>query len=143
MAKKLTQKMLVISSMDKATLAGEWSTLIGSPAPALPVTLLVRALTYRLQEKTLGGVSASALRDLRRRVEGGNTGLAEVSTDLTPGATLVRTWKGRTLSVVMQEDGQFEMDGRLYSSLSHIAREVTGTPWSGPRFFGLVRRGKR
>ena len=28
--------------------------------------------------------------------------------------------------------------GERYSSLSSIAREITGTSWSGPRFFGLT-----
>ncbi len=31
---------------------------------------------------------------------------------------------------------------RLTRSLSAIAREITGTHWSGPRFFGLERRPK-
>jgi len=31
--------------------------------------------------------------------------------------------------------------GVTYRSLSRIAREITGTNWSGPRFFGLAQRG--
>jgi len=33
--------------------------------------------------------------------------------------------------------GGFEYRGRRYRSLSAIAREITGTRWNGPRFFGL------
>jgi hypothetical protein len=57
---------------------------------------------------------------------------------LKPGARLVREWHGRTHTVVVVEDG-FEFEGRLYRSLTSIAREITGAHWSGPRFFGLAK----
>jgi hypothetical protein len=50
---------------------------------------------------------------------------------------LVREWNGRTHTVTVEEEG-FTYAGRNYSSLSAIAREITGARWSGPRFFGLV-----
>ncbi len=59
---------------------------------------------------------------------------------LRPGTRLVRSWQGRTYSVLVTEHG-FVMDDREYPSLSRIAEAVTGTHWSGPRFFGLTRRG--
>ena len=34
----------------------------------------------------------------------------------------------------------FRFDGKDYRSLSSIAKRITGTNWSGPRFFGLVSR---
>ncbi|MXO72851.1 DUF2924 domain-containing protein [Altererythrobacter buctensis] len=54
----------------------------------------------------------------------------------------VRSWNGRTVSVEAQTDG-FVFEDRYYQSLSAIAREVTGTNWSGPRFFGLRGEGAR
>jgi hypothetical protein len=59
---------------------------------------------------------------------------------LKPGARLVREWHGRTHTVTVTEDG-FEYVGLSYRSLSNIAKKITGTHWSGPRFFGLVRSG--
>jgi hypothetical protein len=50
----------------------------------------------------------------------------------------VRSWHGRTINVLVTEDG-FEFDGRQYRSLTQISSAVTGTHWSGPRFFGLKR----
>jgi hypothetical protein len=50
----------------------------------------------------------------------------------------VREWNGRTIDVTATDGGML-WEGRTYRSLSAIAREVTGTPWSGPRFFGLGR----
>lgn len=55
-----------------------------------------------------------------------------------PGARLVREWHGRTHTVTVTEDG-FEYAGMTYASLTKIARKITGTHWSGPRFFGLLR----
>ena len=56
---------------------------------------------------------------------------------LKPGAKLVREWRGETHDVLVVEDG-FLWRGKSRRSLSSIAREITGTRWSGPRFFGLV-----
>jgi len=55
---------------------------------------------------------------------------------LKPGARLVREWDGETHEILVVEDG-FEWRGKTWRSLSAIARELTGTHWSGPRFFGL------
>ena len=56
--------------------------------------------------------------------------------DLRPGTTLMRSWGDRSWSVLVTETG-LVFEGRLYDSLSKIAREITGAHWSGPRFFGL------
>jgi hypothetical protein len=31
----------------------------------------------------------------------------------------------------------FQHQGTVYASLSQLAREITGTRWNGPAFFGL------
>ncbi|MBL8583942.1 MAG: DUF2924 domain-containing protein, partial [Rhizobiaceae bacterium] len=36
--------------------------------------------------------------------------------------------------------GGYVFEAKVYPSLSAIARLITGAHWSGPRFFGLVRR---
>ncbi len=59
---------------------------------------------------------------------------------IKPGTRLLRSWNGRTIAVTAIEDG-FLFEERRYRSLSAIAREVTGTGWSGPRFFGLTGNG--
>ena len=53
---------------------------------------------------------------------------------------LTRTFKGTEYQVVQRLDGKFEFKGQLYDSLSPIAREITGTNWSGPAFFGLKKK---
>jgi hypothetical protein len=52
------------------------------------------------------------------------------------GTRLVREWNGIEHTVTVKRDG-FEFDGRLYKSLSAIARGITGTQWNGWRFFGI------
>ena len=47
-----------------------------------------------------------------------------------------KTWRGVTHEVMVVDEG-FIWSGKTWRSLSAIAREVTGTRWSGPRFFGL------
>lgn len=53
-----------------------------------------------------------------------------------PGARLIRDWNGRRYVVDVVDTG-FVLDGKSYRSLSAIAFRITGTKWSGPRFFGL------
>ena len=58
---------------------------------------------------------------------------------LRPGTRLVREWRGRTHTVVAMENG-FEYAGKTFPSLTKIAHAITGAHWSGPRFFGLIRK---
>jgi len=59
---------------------------------------------------------------------------------LKVGTTLVRQWRGHTHTVLVHKDG-FEHEGQRYRSLTMIAERITGAHWSGPRFFGLTKRG--
>lgn len=50
--------------------------------------------------------------------------------------------KGRDgLTMLVQEvlvlEGGYSWQARTYASLSEVARAISGTRWSGPRFFGL------
>jgi Protein of unknown function (DUF2924) len=96
------------------------------------------------------GKAASEQRAAASIGEAGATGLvgqnngvptapAAVSVILREGNRLVREWNGATHTVLVLADG-FEWQGRLYRSLSEIAEAITGAHWSGPRFFGLVKR---
>jgi Protein of unknown function (DUF2924) len=116
-------------------LRGEWRRLHRAPPPTrLSRDLLMRGITYKLQERPLGGLSKSILRRLERLSLNLQTPTASIS--LKTGARLVREWRGVTHSVLVHADG-FEWRGRRYRSLTLIAHEITGAHWSGPRFFGL------
>jgi hypothetical protein len=55
-----------------------------------------------------------------------------------PGALLTRRYKGQDHHVTVLEEG-FEYRGERYASLTAIAKVITGSHWSGHRFFGLQR----
>ena len=59
---------------------------------------------------------------------------------LRAGSRLMREWNGRMYVVDITADGMI-FDGKRYRSLTAIARRITGTNWSGPRFFGLIDHG--
>ena len=44
-------------------------------------------------------------------------------------------------AVIVVEDG-FDYEGERYRSLTQIAGRITGAHWSGPRFFGIGKRGR-
>ena len=111
------------------------------PPQGLSRDLLIRALAYHLQERAAGGAS----RALRRRLQTLAGELEKQSGSFDPGivpktgTTLVRQWRGHAHTVLVCEDG-FEYEGQHYGSLTVVAERITGAHWSGPRFFGLIKR---
>ncbi len=118
-----------------------WRRLHQTPPPArLSRELLLRGISYKLQERTFGGLSRSSLRRLQRVDDKASQGRDRYLTvSPKPGTQLVREWRGVTYTVIVLADG-VEWRGQRYKSLSVIAREITGAHWSGPRFFGLRAR---
>ena len=69
-------------------------------------------------------------------------GFDQKRTELTPGTVLVREWNQQSQRVMVMADG-FAWNGNSYDSLSKVAFAITGTKWSGPRFFGMRDKGDR
>jgi len=135
----LESRIAAVGAMTPTALASEWRRRVGSEPPALPASLLARAITYALQEKAIGKLAQSHVRRLERvadRLDEVNQG-DKAPRWCQPGSRLVREWHGRTYQVEVKGEGSYVYAGREYSSLSRIAREITGTRWSGPRFFGV------
>jgi len=110
-----------------------WRVMFGrSPPAALSKDLLVRLIACRMQELAFGGLDRESLKFL--------DGLAQQAgprrRQLKVGTVLVRDHHGQRHTVTVTRSG-FDWQGTTYSSLSAIARAITGTAWSGPRFFGL------
>jgi Protein of unknown function (DUF2924) len=129
-----------IRSLGLEDLRREWRRLYHAEPPRISRDLLVLALGYRLQEIAHGGLGKATRRKLQTMAKAlrtpGRVGPAP-SLSLKPGARLVREWGGRTHTVTVMEDG-FKYAGENYSSLTKIAKKITGAHWSGPRFFGLL-----
>lgn len=117
-----------------------WQALFRTEPPAaFGPDLLRRSIAQRIQEQHYGGLSASVRRELNQIVKamtGKSNGRIELPRQIKPGAVFVRTWKDKSHRVMVLDDG-FAFEGRTYTSLSEIAREITGTRWNGPKFFGL------
>ena len=140
---RLEKALAALATMSPAQLRETWKEIDPDSAPVVPTPLLRRLLAQRLQEKRLGRLPLLVGRELERTVASGVGATPDVARKraaLTPGTRLIREWNGRTITVEVREDG-FLWDERRYRSLSLIAREVTGAHWSGPRFFGINRRG--
>ena len=125
-------------------LRNEWRCLYRGDPPRVSRDLLMRGIAYRRQELEHGGLSKATRRKLKTLAKRFRT-TGRVAPDpglaLKPGARLVREWHGRTHTVTVTEDG-FDYASTSYSSLTKVARAITGARWSGPRFFGLVRDGR-
>jgi hypothetical protein len=100
---------------------------------------MLREIAYKMQERAHGGLTPAIRRRLRALAEeieaNGAEALASVPL-LKPGTRLLREWGGKTHTVIVLDDG-FEYAGERHQSLTQIARRITGSHWSGPRFFGL------
>jgi len=116
-----------------------------SPHKHMSVQFMRRALSYEHQCRAFGDLEADikgALKSLSKRVLVGvkPTTSKRAPTNptslLSPGTHLIREWNGHTYQVEVTETG-FRLDRQEFKSLSAIAKHITGTQWSGPRFFGL------
>ena len=136
----------IVGLVDSSTteLRCAWRTLHHTGPPlGLSRDLIIRGLADKLQQRAHGGPNRALQRRLRILAGEFEKGARsfEPSGVLKTGATLVRQWGGHTHTVLVGEDG-FEYDGQRYRSLTVIAERITGTHWSGPRFFGLIKRAR-
>ena len=136
----LDAQLAALATMSSAQLRAEWMRVHKAPAPPLTTDLLTRGIAWRLQERAHGGLPASVMREvqqIQRQIErGGPARLTDGK--IKPGTRLVRDWGGTSHHILVLESGYLYRD-RSYTSLSQIARDITGAHWSGPRFFGTLR----
>jgi hypothetical protein len=138
-----------LEHLEVSTLQMRWRELFGRSAPVrLVADLLRRAIAYRLQELALGGLSRPA--QLRLKAAGNRAGKGVSDRGgrsspaiVKPGTRFVREWQNEVHEVQAIETGHFVYRGKTFRSLSLIARTITGTAQSGPRFFGIRKAGSR
>lgn len=129
-ADHLVQEVRALAALDLESLRAEWRRRWGPPPKLRSPELLRRFLAWRIQVAALGGLDA----ETRRRLRGATA--VPAGGRLERGARITREWQGRRIEVEVVEAG-YAYNGATYRSLSKIARQVTGTNWNGPRFFGL------
>jgi len=121
-----------------------WLQRFRSPAPPIQsADILRRLFAWKLQAEALGDLDSETATSLKRTRSAVARGKApNHGTSLRAGTILVREWRGVTHRVLALDEG-FEHDEKRYGSLSEVARAISGTRWSGPRFFGIEERPPR
>ncbi len=135
MSTSLQEQLGELSILNRKQLAMRWQECFGVSAPHLCRTPLMRqAIAWHLQTKKLGGLSLLEKRQIKSDVM--------IQTNKpSVGSRLVRVWQGKTYQVTVLSDS-YLYENQTWKSLSSISRHITGTPWSGPVFFGLKKTGK-
>lgn len=139
-------RVAALPAMPMSELVAMWQELFQTTAPKHNKPYLVKRLAYRLQEiaynvdssiieKRIDQYAKENLSENLRKPRGKGVHMP------MSGTKLVRIHNGIEHRVTVLDNG-FEYNGAHYRSLSLIAREITGTNWSGPVFFGLVRNPK-
>lgn len=138
-----------LESADAATLRQLWMENKGTAPPRTFTARLMRlALAWDAQVSSTGGETknvrrawSSTIRNRcapRGRNSGGSSGRSTICED----TRLLKKWGGTTHDVLVTADGGATWNGQSYSSLSAVARAMTGTNRNGPKFFGLRERDK-
>jgi hypothetical protein len=132
-----------------------WRTLNGGQPPAYNRKYIISRLAYRIQEIAYGGLSDDAREQMQRILKDGGFDANGCDSRVRrkeratrqkrdapiTGTRFVRDWNGHHCEVIAVHNG-FEFEGRIYRSLTAVAKAITGTHWNGRIFFGLEKRGK-
>lgn len=157
-ARALDDVDAIIASLDDEEtghVVARWRSLTGRPpGPGLRGELLRAALAHKIQEQAHGGLSPATSKKLKALAKAHQQGQADterstnpsapIVRSIKPGSRLMREWRGVVHEVIVDVDG-YRWEGQSFSSLSSIAKSITGTSWNGWRFFGVnqVSRGSR
>lgn len=141
MKRQISEAVKALDDLNIGALRAEWTAHFHEPPPDFRAPdLLRRLLAERLQEEAIGRDL-----DLEKQISVLVGAYSQVEStkvrkrNYRRGTVLEREYEGRRYSVEVLGDG-FRFNGRTWRSLSQIAREITGTRWNGPRFFGLNDR---
>jgi Protein of unknown function (DUF2924) len=136
--KSMAEEIARLADLSREGLIDQWVLTYGNPPPkGISRRLLELSAAYALQAKAFGGLKPALRRNLVAALASESKPSKLVSdTTVKPGTRLVRVWNGRTYHIEVVADG-FLWNEKHYRSLTAIARAITGSRWSGPRFFGL------
>ena len=125
-----------MSDLDRSELLSSWTALKGfSPPAGLPSVRMRRDLDYA--EQVAADLRLVRIeRQVLKRLKQVGRESTNRSAAIAPGTRFFREWGGKTHEVTVTDLG-FVYGGKTFRSLSAIARFITGTPWSGPKFFGV------
>ncbi|MEZ4387210.1 MAG: DUF2924 domain-containing protein [Candidatus Krumholzibacteriia bacterium] len=165
MSASIAAQVLALESMNVAQLRVRWNKVFGEETKQRHRRYLIRRLAWKLQEDQLPKLTPeqearvaeyqreyeamppekwfpNAGRGRKARAAQKPPGSPQNRRLPKPGSLITRDWKGRQVAVKVLDKG-FEYQGRVYRSLSGVAREVTGTSWNGWKFFGVDGEARR
>ncbi len=127
---------LDLTQPDRTEFLELWRETFGRPPPKnISMGFMQKVFTFERQCMADRRLSKQTLRRLKAIARDGVSAVNPAAS-LKPGTYLMREWNGRSYQVEVVSGG-FVMDSKTYSSLSAIAKHITGAHWSGPRFFGV------
>ncbi len=144
-----------LMALNTAELRAEYERLWKEPARSNNKAYLAKRVLWKMQadaehaglsERALGRAEELATGDARLRpgleIHAAFAAAPEhpslKAATLLPGTILTRDYKGSRVIVRVLDNG-FEYDGRKFSSLTAIAKHITGSDWNGRLFFGLTK----
>jgi hypothetical protein len=136
--------LAVLAELEAAELRRLWQERRRAPPPpTLSGRLMRHVLAWEIQANEEGGESSAVRRQwqavMTRRAGGARAEDAVTGLSAPPaaaGTRLLKSWGGETHEVLVTAENVI-WKGKPYSSLSAVARAMTGTPRNGPKFFGL------
>lgn len=139
--KSVVARVSDLPKMELQEVKDLWLELYKEPPPRSPRSFLVKKLAYRLQELAYGispDIEVRVEQAVKEHFSSGGSAQKKPKSYNCPmvGTRLIREYRGVEYQVSVLEEG-YEYQGCTYSSLSKIARHITGAAWSGPAFFGL------
>lgn len=153
--KTLDEEIARLRDLATPEARSEWRRLTGKAVGrGLKGELLAGSLAHLLQEKAYGSLSPVWQRRLATMAREAEQELARASSkvdklppptgrrQIKPGSRLVREWQGALYEVVVVHDG-YLWNGIVFTSLSSIAKEISGTSWNGWTFFGISQPRRR
>ncbi len=124
-----------LTSEDIRVLKSEYLRIYNKPAPSRPsTTFLVGNVAWGLQAEAIGKNPISLRQEIFKKLKR----IKHTKNNLQIGTQLIREWHGNTYRVAVTNEG-YEYNNQTYSSLTPIARLITGSHISGPRFFGVSK----
>ena len=141
MNNEMAEEIAAVHNMGIEELQEKFEELYGFPPGQTSIVTIRNRIIYRVQENYLGGISDEDMEFLMGLIT--NDPMANLvrrpvsRITKTIGARYTRMWKGKKYEVVVRGENKFELNGEFYSSLSAVARAITGTRWNGKVFFGV------
>ena len=132
----LKAEIEALDSLDARALKRRYAAIVGD-MPSCALSSVLRAtIAYRLQERHYGlSLSKEATEWLDEAAD--DKRMFPDGRKVGSGARFVRFWKGERYETTVRDDGWYEYNGEIYSSLSAVAKAITGTHWNGRLFFGV------